>query len=102
MWILRFFLVFLMVWMVWGCEQTAYIPATKTIYLDVPVGFPEPIIPDNNQLSEARIALGKKLFFEPALSLDSSISCASCHKQELAFADDRPVSPGIKGRLGFR
>lgn len=102
MWILRFFLVFLMIWMIWGCEQTAYIPATKTINLDVPVGFPEPIIPDNNQLSEARIALGKKLFFEPALSLDSSISCASCHKQELAFADDRPVSPGIKGRLGFR
>jgi cytochrome c peroxidase len=46
--------------------------------------------------------LGEMLFFEKALSRDSSISCASCHKPELAFADNTPVSLGVLGRSGSR
>ena len=38
---------------------------------------------------EARAALGEKLFLDPILSLDSSISCASCHQPDHAFADTR-------------
>ena len=51
-------------------------------------------------VSEA--ALGEKLFFDPILSRDSSISCASCHKPELAFADNVPLSPGVFHRTGTR
>ncbi len=47
-------------------------------------------------------ALGKMLFFDPILSEDSSISCASCHKPEFAFADTTPFSRGVHGRLGKR
>jgi len=47
-------------------------------------------------------ALGKQLFFDPILSEDSSISCASCHKPEYAFADTIPFSRGVHGRLGKR
>lgn len=42
------------------------------------------------------------LFFDPILSEDSTISCASCHKPEFAFADTVPLSKGVHGRLGSR
>lgn len=70
--------------------------------LQIPPGFPQPAIPDDNPLTEAKIALGKKLFFDPILSVDSSISCATCHKPELAFADNAAVSSGVQDRMGFR
>lgn len=46
--------------------------------------------------------LGEKLFFEKALSRDSTISCGTCHKPEFAFADNTPVSAGVGGRSGER
>jgi cytochrome c peroxidase len=46
--------------------------------------------------------LGERLFFDPVLSRDSSISCASCHKPEFAFADNRALSPGVFHRSGTR
>jgi len=46
--------------------------------------------------------LGRILFFDPILSKDSTISCASCHKPELAFADSITISPGVGGVFGRR
>jgi cytochrome c peroxidase len=46
--------------------------------------------------------LGEKLFFDPILSLDSTVSCASCHLPQFAFADTARVSRGIFGRQGRR
>lgn len=46
--------------------------------------------------------LGQRLFFDPILSEDSTVSCASCHKPEYAFADTLALSPGVHGRLGTR
>lgn len=46
--------------------------------------------------------LGQKLFFDPILSLDRTISCASCHKPEFAFADTVAFSKGIDNRLATR
>jgi len=59
-------------------------------------------IPESNPLTYERVKLGKMLFYEKALSRDSSISCATCHPQSRAFADDEAVSLGIKDRMGFR
>ena len=70
--------------------------------LDIPQGFPDPIIPEDNQLTYERIELGKRLFYDPILSKDETISCESCHKQEYAFADNVAISEGVEGRLGFR
>ncbi|MDX1349917.1 MAG: cytochrome c peroxidase [Putridiphycobacter sp.] len=70
--------------------------------LKLPEGFPEPVIPENNQLTKERIELGRRLFYDPILSVDSSISCASCHNQSLGFADNRAISPGVEGRLAMR
>jgi cytochrome c peroxidase len=47
-------------------------------------------------------ALGEKLFFDPVLSLDSSLSCASCHIPEFAFSDTATFSRGVGGRIGKR
>lgn len=46
--------------------------------------------------------LGELLFFDPILSSDSSVSCASCHKPEFAFSDNNPVSKGVGGKTGNR
>jgi cytochrome c peroxidase len=51
---------------------------------------------------DSREALGKLLFFEKKLSKDKTISCASCHKPEFAFADTTALSKGVGGKLGTR
>ena len=70
--------------------------------LDIPQGFPDPIIPEDNQLTYERIELGKRLFYDPILSKDETISCESCHNQEYAVADNVAISAGVEDRLGFR
>lgn len=77
--------------------------ATITPYkLEVPPGFPDPVIPADNQLTTERIELGRLLFYDTRLSIDSSISCSSCHNPTLAFADNKKISPGVEGRLAKR
>lgn len=49
-----------------------------------------------------KAALGKLLFFDPVLSKDSTISCASCHRPDHAFADTSAVSIGVGGSKGAR
>jgi cytochrome c peroxidase len=49
-----------------------------------------------------KVQLGEKLFFDPILSKDSTISCASCHNPTLAFADSLAISPGLSGKSGRR
>ncbi len=69
---------------------------------DLPAYFPVMMVPKGNEITPERIKLGKLLFFDKRLSVDESVSCSSCHKPELAFADNRVISPGVKGRLGSR
>lgn len=85
-----------------ACDADMPLPESEKYILELPTGFPAPVIPDDNPLTQSKIDLGRQLFFDPLLSIDSSIACASCHKTELAFADDKVISPGVAGRLGFR
>jgi cytochrome c peroxidase len=48
------------------------------------------------------VALGRRLFFDPVLSIDHSIACASCHRPELGFSDGYPVAQGVGGQRGTR
>jgi len=68
----------------------------------IPDGFPNMEIPLDNAFTIERWVLGKKLFYDPVLSLDSSISCATCHKLEFAFSDNVPKSFGVNHAPGTR
>jgi cytochrome c peroxidase len=78
-------------------------PFTPTPYqLRLPLGWPTMVMPTDNPLTEEGVELGRKLFYDPILSLDNTISCASCHKQEFAFSDNKKFSIGINGQLSER
>jgi cytochrome c peroxidase len=70
----------------------------------VPKGWPAPSYDFNkNPLTAEKVALGRKLFFEPRLSRDNTISCASCHLPQTAFTHvDHDLSHGIANRIGTR
>jgi len=63
---------------------------------------PNPDIPSANLQTAQKISLGKQLFFDPNLSANGKISCASCHVPSKGFADPRPVSIGVGGKHGTR
>jgi cytochrome c peroxidase len=60
------------------------------------------LIPKDNEITPARIALGRKLYFEPKLSADGTVSCATCHDVTRGFSDQQPTSEGIGGQFGTR
>jgi cytochrome c peroxidase len=59
-------------------------------------------VPEANPLTPAKIALGRRLFFDKRLSRDGTLACASCHDPKLAFSDGRKVARGINGAEGSR
>jgi len=80
-----------------------YLPEKFTPYrFTMSHTFPLPDLPRDNPLIEERIALGRALFDEKALSRDGTISCASCHQSDSAFTDPRRFSIGIGGQVGVR
>jgi len=58
--------------------------------------------PPGSPTSSLKIHLGKELYFDPRLSADNTVSCASCHNPALGWSDSGPTSSGIHGRLGGR
>jgi cytochrome c peroxidase len=69
---------------------------------DLPKSFPRPPVPVDNPMSAAKVELGRHLFYDPRLSGNGTQSCASCHKQALAFADERAVGLGTTGESHSR
>ena len=70
------------------------------VVFEKPVNFPYPNLPEDNPLTEEGIKLGKKLFYDPILSGNNTMSCADCHFQENSFSDPAQFSVGIEGVLG--
>jgi cytochrome c peroxidase len=69
--------------------------------LKIPEKFSTNIsMPTDNPLTIQGVELGRMLFYEKRLSGNNTMSCASCHKQEKAFSDDRRFSVGIQGIAG--
>jgi cytochrome c peroxidase len=63
----------------------------------LPPGFPEPAVPADNPMSEAKVSLGAKLFADPRLSIDGAHSCEGCHSPQRAFTDGLTRSRGATG-----
>ncbi|MFU8818268.1 MAG: cytochrome-c peroxidase [Desulfurivibrio sp.] len=84
------------------CRRLTVLAVIAGVF-SLPMAFAaEPIspIPREIDYDRAKAALGKKLFNDPLLSLDRTVSCASCHDLTGGGHDPRPVSTGIKGRQG--
>lgn len=65
----------------------------------LPDGFPAPRVPEGEEMSAEKVELGLHLFYDVRLSGNQTQSCASCHRQELAFTDGLPVAEGSTGQL---
>ena len=77
-------------------------PIGMPVEIRSPLGLPPlPIPPDNPPTAET-IALGRRLFYDPRLSVDNTVSCASCHKPALAFSDGRQLAEGVRQQKGRR
>ncbi len=86
-----------------GCRTPAHEkPLGTVVSIKAPLGLPPVPIPADNPPTAQTIALGRKLFYDPRLSKDNTISCASCHHPELAFTDGLRHSLGVGGTLGRR
>jgi cytochrome c peroxidase len=69
----------------------------------IPLGLEaERPVPKDNPLTEAKVRLGRKLFFDPILSGDGTVSCASCHQPERSFAGGSRFAAGIAGKQTTR
>lgn len=59
-------------------------------------------IPADNPLTRAKIELGRQLYFDPRLSIDGTISCASCHDPEQGYGAQTQFGVGVRGQEGGR
>lgn len=78
-------------------DLTSIIYAPNSFTLEYPPSFGQAFIPPDNPLTKEGIALGRTLFFDPIMSLDSTMSCFSCHSQTNSFNETKTKSIGIKG-----
>lgn len=72
-------------------------PEPETYAWSLPKGFPLPVVPAENPMSDAKVELGRHLFYDARLSENGTQSCASCHRQERAFTDGATVATGSTG-----
>jgi cytochrome c peroxidase len=87
-----------------SCKKKSEVAPLANIMLEEPSHFPAPNYRfESNPLSNEKFQLGRMLFYDPVLSRDSTISCASCHQQFVAFAhSDHPLSHGIDNQFTTR
>jgi cytochrome c peroxidase len=78
---------------------SSQLPAQATYPWALPSGFPPPTIPADNPITEAKVDLGRHLFYDTRLSGNGTQSCASCHEQARAFTDGKPRSVGSTGQI---
>jgi len=78
--------------------------AAEPLPLEFPLGLDEEevLIPSDNPITKEKVALGRSLYFDPRLSKDNTVSCATCHSPAFGFTDGQPVSTGIGGQKGGR
>ncbi len=69
----------------------------QTYTWNLPKGFPKPPVPADNPMTPAKVELGRYLFYDTRMSVNGKASCATCHKQELAFTDGLAAAVGATG-----
>jgi cytochrome c peroxidase len=87
---------------VFGQQSASLVSTGHTVPAKQILGLPPVPIPGDNPATQETIVLGQQLFFDPILSGNGKFSCATCHKPQFGFADDKPVSPGATGKTSHR
>src|SRR5260370_34383058 len=86
----------------WGDDKPSPVPKDSLpakIPIDViPLGLKDREVPKDNPLTEERVRLGRRLFFDPILSSDNTVACASCHEPTHGFAGSDGKARGIRGQ----
>lgn len=77
-------------------------PIGSAITIAAPLGLPPLPIPRDNPPTAETVALGRRLYYDRALSVDNTVSCATCHAPQSGFGDGRQVSIGVRGQMGTR
>lgn len=78
------------------------VSADSTYQWHLPEWLNPPTVPADNPMSQAKVDLGQKLFFDANLSGLGYMSCSSCHQPKLSFTDKRPRAVGITGQFHSR
>ncbi|MDP8246325.1 MAG: cytochrome c peroxidase [Candidatus Hinthialibacter antarcticus] len=78
------------------------VTAGTPLQVDPPHGLPPLPVPNDNPMTVEKVELGKMLYFDTRLSVDNTVSCASCHIPENGYAEPRATSKGIKEQIGGR
>lgn len=76
--------------------------AAQDYELKIPLGLKKMRIPKDNELTKAKIELGKQLYFDKRLSKDNTISCASCHDPAQGWSNGDAFATGISSQKGGR
>lgn len=87
-----------------------WLPADSSLIKDEPVTITPPNglpslaarVPAANPLTKGKIELGKQLYFDPRVSKNGTVSCATCHNPAKGWTDNEPTSAGIDGQRGGR
>jgi cytochrome c peroxidase len=87
-----------------GCFIAASLAAEEAYQLVAPIGLnaANVRIPKENALTHPKIELGKQLYFDPRLSRDDTISCASCHDPKQGWSNGAAFATGVRGQVGGR
>jgi cytochrome c peroxidase len=80
-------------------SQAGQSPTENEYRSELPNGFPKPKIPTDNPLTAAKVRLGRYLFYDKRMSINGTESCATCHRQELAFTDGKERAIGATGQM---
>lgn len=104
---LRWVIPFLLAVFAIGCgtepvDEGPVLPVGDPVEIAVPLGLPPLEIPADNPPTAETIALGRRLYYDKGLSVDSTVSCASCHRPDAGFADPDQFSEGVNGQKGGR
>jgi len=83
-----------------ACRKDLQIENTEEIVMQLPEGFPSILFPIGNEYTKERWELGKKLFYDKAMSKNYAVSCASCHHPNSAFSDTVSLSLGDNNEIG--
>jgi cytochrome c peroxidase len=86
--------------LVFSCTKDPAFVVEEQNIMQIPEGFPSISFPQGNEFTIERWTLGKRLFYDPTMSVNNSVSCASCHHAQNAFSDTIAFSLGDMNQIG--